>query len=89
MTKVAIKKLSKNPNGYYLFVEGGNIDHGHHETAPVRALYDFKIFDEAIARDIQKDELYGKINGILFIFVGFLSQEKLKVKKKPILKKLC
>ena len=28
MTEVAIKKLSQNPNGYYLFVEAGKIGKG-------------------------------------------------------------
>ena len=32
MAEVAVKKLSKNPNGYYLFIEGGKIDLGHHEA---------------------------------------------------------
>jgi alkaline phosphatase len=32
MTQVAINILKKNKNGYFLFVEGGRIDHGHHET---------------------------------------------------------
>ena len=35
MTEIAIQKLSMNPNGYYLFVEGGRIDHGHHFTRPI------------------------------------------------------
>lgn len=32
MTLKAIDLLSKNPNGYFLLVEGGKIDHGHHES---------------------------------------------------------
>ena len=31
MTELAIKRLEKEENGYYLFVEGGRIDHGHHD----------------------------------------------------------
>lgn len=50
MTEIAIKKLSMNPNGYYLFVEGGKIDHGHHSTRPIKALYDFKAFDNSIGK---------------------------------------
>ncbi|VDO06351.1 unnamed protein product [Rodentolepis nana] len=30
MTTVAIKILSRQPNGFFLFVEGGRIDHAHH-----------------------------------------------------------
>lgn len=32
MTMKAIDILSRNPNGYFLFVEGGRIDHGLHDT---------------------------------------------------------
>ncbi|XP_055709849.1 membrane-bound alkaline phosphatase-like [Phlebotomus papatasi] len=32
MTRSAIKVLKKNENGFFLFVEGGKIDHGHHYT---------------------------------------------------------
>ena len=42
MTEVAIKKLEKNPNGFYLFVEGGQIDFGHHGNEAIAALYEFK-----------------------------------------------
>lgn len=38
MTEVAIKILSKNPNGYVLLVEGGRIDHAHHENVAGVAL---------------------------------------------------
>ncbi|XP_055682614.1 membrane-bound alkaline phosphatase-like [Lutzomyia longipalpis] len=32
MTRSAINVLKKNKNGFFLFVEGGKIDHGHHFT---------------------------------------------------------
>ncbi|KAJ6643700.1 Membrane-bound alkaline phosphatase, partial [Pseudolycoriella hygida] len=38
MTKAAISVLSKNPNGFFLFVEGGRIDHAHHFTTAKKAL---------------------------------------------------
>ncbi|XP_053490693.1 intestinal-type alkaline phosphatase [Ictalurus furcatus] len=50
MTEKAIKILSKNPNGFYLFVEGGRIDHGHHDSKAKHALYEAVEFDSAIAR---------------------------------------
>ena len=31
MTEFAVKQLSKEENGFYLFVEGGRIDHAHHD----------------------------------------------------------
>lgn len=40
MTEKAINILQKNPKGYFLLVEGGRIDHGHHGTKAVRALND-------------------------------------------------
>lgn len=38
MTEIAIKILSKNPEGYVLLVEGGRIDHAHHENVAGVAL---------------------------------------------------
>jgi len=32
MTTAAIEVLRKNKNGYVLFVEGGRIDHAHHQN---------------------------------------------------------
>ena len=31
MTQLALKRLMQEEEGYYLFVEGGRIDHGHHD----------------------------------------------------------
>ncbi|XP_036442473.1 intestinal-type alkaline phosphatase [Colossoma macropomum] len=50
MVEKAIKILRKNPNGFYLFVEGGRIDHGHHASEAKRALYEAVEFDRAITR---------------------------------------
>ncbi|XP_053368943.1 intestinal-type alkaline phosphatase [Clarias gariepinus] len=50
MMEKAIKILSKNPNGFYLFVEGGRIDHGHHASEAKHALHEAVEFDRAIAR---------------------------------------
>lgn len=52
MTEKAIKILSRNPNGYFLLVEGAKIDHAHHESNAQRALNDFVIFDEAVAEAV-------------------------------------
>ncbi|HTJ41001.1 MAG TPA: alkaline phosphatase [Kofleriaceae bacterium] len=57
MTTKAIDILSKNPNGYYLMVEGGRIDHALHETTPRRALQDTVAFDDAIAAALGKVDL--------------------------------
>lgn len=48
MTAAAIKQLSQHPNGYFVFIEGGRIDHGHHETRAGYALDEMLEFDAAI-----------------------------------------
>lgn len=50
MTEKAIELLSRNKNGYFLFVEGGRIDHGHHESKAIKALDEFVSFDESIGK---------------------------------------
>jgi len=50
MTVAAIKVLSRDPNGYFLFVEGGRIDHAHHETKAKKALDETVQFSEAVKK---------------------------------------
>lgn len=50
MVEAAIKILKKNPNGFYLLVEGGRIDHGHHEGKAKQALHEAVEMDRAIGR---------------------------------------
>ncbi|XP_040828358.1 intestinal-type alkaline phosphatase-like [Ochotona curzoniae] len=50
MTEAAIRLLSRNPLGFYLFVEGGRIDHGHHANTAYLALTEAVVFDNAIKR---------------------------------------
>ncbi|CAL4062131.1 unnamed protein product [Meganyctiphanes norvegica] len=49
MTKAAIEILSKDENGFFLFVEGGNIDRAHHLNEHRTALEEALEFEEAIA----------------------------------------
>ncbi len=49
MTEKAIAYLSRYPEGYVLIVEGGRIDHGHHEGNAYRALTDAVEFANAVA----------------------------------------
>ncbi|KAG8569556.1 hypothetical protein GDO81_014457 [Engystomops pustulosus] len=48
MVKVAISILKKNPKGFFLLVEGGRIDHGHHEGKAKQALNEAVQMDLAI-----------------------------------------
>jgi alkaline phosphatase len=48
MTELAIKRLQQNDNGFVLMVEGGRIDHAHHDTNAARALIDTVAFDKAV-----------------------------------------
>ena len=50
MTDKSIKMLQKNPNGFYLHVEGGRIDHAHHAGNAYRALTDAIEFAKAVKR---------------------------------------
>ncbi len=49
MTRLAIAILSRNQNGYFLLVEGGRIDHAHHDNNAYRALTDGIAFADAVA----------------------------------------
>lgn len=48
LTISAIEVMKKNPNGFVLFVEGGRIDHAHHENLARHALEETVEFSEAI-----------------------------------------
>lgn len=50
MTEAAIKLLQRNEKGFFLFVEGGRIDHGHHDTKAAKALSETLQMDQAIER---------------------------------------
>lgn len=53
MTEAAIQLLQKEENGYFLFVEGGRIDHGHHDAKAQKALDETVQFSEAIKRAVE------------------------------------
>ena len=56
MTVKALEILQKNKKGFFLMVEGGRIDHGHHAGNAFRALTDAIEFAKAVqvARDKTK-----------------------------------
>jgi len=48
MTRAALSILKKNPKGFFLMVEGGRIDHGHHAGNAYRALTETIEFSHAV-----------------------------------------
>lgn len=48
MTVAAIERLKHNPKGFYLMVEGGRIDHGHHAGRAAYALSETQEFARAV-----------------------------------------
>ncbi len=49
MTRAAITRLSQDPDGFVLMIEGGRIDHAHHAVNAARALGDTDAFDRAVS----------------------------------------
>ena len=54
MTTMAIDRLQQNDKGFVLMVEGGRIDHAHHDGMRPRALEDTLAFDAAIKTALDK-----------------------------------
>lgn len=57
MTESAIDLLSKNENGFFLMVESGRIDHGHHAGSAYSALHDTIAFSNAVRAAAEKVNL--------------------------------
>ncbi|KAI0239472.1 Alkaline phosphatase, tissue-nonspecific isozyme [Lamellibrachia satsuma] len=57
MTEKAIRVLRRSRRGYFLLVEGGRIDHSHHDGRAFPALNDTVAFSEAVQKaiDITKE----------------------------------
>jgi alkaline phosphatase len=56
MAAKAMEILKKNPNGYFLLVEGGRIDHGHHSGNAYRALTECIEMDEAVKYAVENTD---------------------------------
>jgi alkaline phosphatase len=54
MTAKSIELLSKDPDGFFLMVEGGKIDHALHDTRAKDALAETVAFDEAIQTALER-----------------------------------
>ncbi|WP_414902381.1 alkaline phosphatase [Sphingomonas flavalba] len=57
MTVAAIAKAAQNSNGYFLMIEGGNIDHGHHEGRANIALSETQELSRAVQLAIDTVDL--------------------------------
>ncbi|KAL7029982.1 hypothetical protein ACKWTF_006462 [Chironomus riparius] len=57
MTMKAIDMLSTDTDGYFLFVEGGKIDHGHHATQARYAIDETIEFSKAIQATVDRVNL--------------------------------
>ena len=57
MTAFAIQQLQQHDKGYFLLVEGGRIDHGHHFSNAYRALQDTAAMNEAVGAALQLVDL--------------------------------
>lgn len=53
MTEKAIRILRRESKGYFLLVEGGRIDHGHHQNSAKNALEELVDFDRAVAKAVE------------------------------------
>jgi len=56
MTAFAIGALSRDPDGFFLMVEGGRIDHGHHLGNAYRALTDTIALSDAVRVALEKTD---------------------------------
>ena len=59
MTTKAIQLLSKNKDGFFLMVEGSQVDWANHANDPIYAVKDFLAFDDAVGVALD----YAKNNG--------------------------
>ncbi|RUS91551.1 hypothetical protein EGW08_000666, partial [Elysia chlorotica] len=50
MTAKAVQILSKNPNGFFLFVESGRIDHANHDNWAHKAFAEVEAMNQAVLR---------------------------------------
>ncbi len=66
MTEIAIKVLKQNPNGFFLMVEGGRVDHGCHSNDPIATIFNTIELDNAV----EKAVAFSKEDSDTLIFVG-------------------
>ncbi len=67
MTEKAIKILQNNQKGFYLHVEGGRIDHGHHAGNAYRALTDAIALSDAVKKAVEVLKATGELENTLIV----------------------
>lgn len=67
MTEKAIKVLQKNRKGFYLQVEAGRVDHGHHAGNAYRALTDTIALSDAVKKAVKHLKATGDLEDTLII----------------------
>ena len=65
MTERAIELLSKTPNGFFLMVEGGQIDWASHDNDAANTIQDTILFDHAV--DVAKQYAAGEQNTLVIV----------------------
>ncbi|MCP4157658.1 MAG: alkaline phosphatase [bacterium] len=66
MTGKAIEILEKNPEGFFLFVEGSQVDWASHKNAPAEVITDMVAFDKAVAVALDYAEKHGDTQVFVF-----------------------
>ncbi|MDD2724949.1 MAG: alkaline phosphatase [Methylovulum sp.] len=67
LTEKSIKILSNNPKGFYLHVEAGRVDHGHHAGNAYRALTDAIALSDAVKKAVDTLTAMGELENTLII----------------------
>lgn len=57
MVRVALRRLKRSENGFFLMVEGGRIDHGMHWGRPRKALEELVAMEEAVRETLDEVDL--------------------------------
>jgi alkaline phosphatase len=57
LAKLEAGKPARGGKGYYLMIEGGRIDHGHHASNPYRALKEAQMFSATVAEVLKSVNL--------------------------------
>ncbi|KAI4501961.1 hypothetical protein M0802_002643 [Mischocyttarus mexicanus] len=90
MTLKALHILAKNPEGYFLFVEGGRIDHAHHYNNAYRALDETLALEKAVRAVMKEVDLTETLIVVTADHSHVLTLGGLATHRgNPILGKLC